>query len=64
MHTRPMAEHEGDFSAEQRSDRPCPKCKATEVNVLVWESKCGGYEDYKYTCAACGHSWWVDGIDS
>lgn len=65
MHTQPMAEHQGDFGDEHESkDRPCPKCKGGPVMYRVWESSCGGYEDYKYRCAACGHTWWIDGIDS
>lgn len=43
----------------------CPKCKKTK-NVLcdTWESSDGGHEDYRYRCKTCGHSWWIDGIDS
>ena len=33
------------------------------VQVRLWESHDGAYEDYQYRCAA-GHVWWVDGIDS
>lgn len=33
------------------------------MQYRVWESSCGGWEDYQYRCEA-GHTWWVDGIDS
>lgn len=64
MHTQPMSESDGTFQPAQDSGMPCRKCKSGPVEVKAWESSCGGYEDYKYTCAACGHVWWVDGIDS
>jgi hypothetical protein len=71
MHTKPMAESDGELSAGVGSGRPCQKCRAEKlengspaVRYQTWESSCGGYEDYKYTCGACGHVWWIDGIDS
>lgn len=64
MSHRPMAEHEGQFTAEEKSDRPCPKCGQASVTTRCWESSCGGYEDYRHTCQSCQHSWWVEGIDS
>lgn len=43
----------------------CAQCeRAGRVEVSVWESDDGAYEDYNYRCVLCGHSWWVDGIDS
>lgn len=63
MHTKSMSETEGEFTDDKRSDRPCGKCGGV-VRCRVWESSCGGYEDYKYTCTKCGQSWWVDGVDS
>lgn len=66
MHTEPVPETAGNFSDETAlPDVPCRKCKQIG-NVIVkdWESSCGGYEDYKYTCKACNHVWWIDGIDS
>lgn len=42
----------------------CRKCKKESAICYVWESSCGGYEDYKYVCQECKHVWWVDGIDS
>lgn len=64
MHTQPMADSDGDFSPAEKCDGECHKCKAQQVTYESWESSCGGYTDYKYTCGACGHSWWVDGPDS
>lgn len=64
MHTKPMPESAGEFDDVKRSDRPCGKCKSANVTVRCWESSCGGYEDYKYTCHNCGAEWWVEGIDS
>ena len=59
MHTTPMADSQGEFEEFKiRPDIACRKC------MRKWESSCGGYEDYQYRCAACGHAWWVDGIDS
>lgn len=64
MHTGPVHESDGDFSGPMPTECHCRKCDAPLVSVQLWESKCGGYEDYKYTCAACGHVWWIEGIDS
>lgn len=64
MHTKPMSETEGTFSPPKVASCSCPKCKGGPVQYEVWESSCGGYEDYKYTCQSCGHTWWVEGIDS
>ncbi len=69
-HTREMADHEGDFRAgEHCPDVACHKCKkAGTVVETTWDSSCGGYTDYKFTCeparGGCGHYWWVDGPDS
>ena len=65
MHTKPMAESDGEFIQEsQKPVRKCPKCKKIAVYSKDWESSCGAYEDTKYTCSECGYYWWVDGIDS
>jgi hypothetical protein len=55
MHTEPMAESDGTFEEAEKTDRVCPKCGEKKVD--------GAYDDEKYKCE-CGHSWWVDGIDS
>lgn len=62
--SRTYSEHEGTFKPWEQSDRPCRRCKATAVRCRLWESSCGGYEDWKYECLICGYVWWVDGIDS
>lgn len=43
----------------------CPKCQ-NPLEVSVWESSDGAFEDHHYRCAspACGHNWWVDGPDA
>jgi hypothetical protein len=59
-------EPEGDFGKWQPSQTECSMCKKSEVLVREWESSDGGHEDYQYKCQnpSCGHSWWVDGVDS
>lgn len=49
---------------EHKSECRCPHCGADENYYQIWESSCGGYEDYRHHCKACGKTWWVDGIDS
>lgn len=39
-------------------------CGSSDVQYDIWESSCGGYEDYHYFCFRCGKNWWIDGIDS
>jgi len=63
MHTGPMSEMDGDFTKSEKGP-PCRKCGGGPVVRETWESSCGGYEDYKYTCQACGDVRWVDGGDS
>lgn len=65
-HMGPMPESSGQLSeAKVREELPCRRCKETGcVAMQIWESSCGGYEDLKFTCLACGKVWWVDGIDS
>ena len=62
----PIPDSQGDFSAfKPESDAVCrKKCEKPDVRCRVWESSCGGYEDYNYRCFGCGHRWWVDGSDS
>lgn len=65
-HTAPMPDSAGDFS-QYEADRTAKcqaKCESPNVFCRLWESKCGGYEDYHYKCFGCGASWWVEGIDS
>lgn len=65
MHTKAMSETEGTFQEQRPSKRKCPKCESA-MTYQVWESSCGGYEDLKFTCTnkSCGHTLWIDGIDS
>jgi hypothetical protein len=64
MHTQPMADSDGDFSAPQPTETHCRLCEERSVTVQVWESHCGAYEDYKYTCQVCKHHWWIEGADA
>lgn len=64
MHTQPMADSDGTFNKKIPCHGKCKKCGDNNLSYQVWESSCGGYEDFKYTCDSCGYYWWVDGIDS
>lgn len=66
MHTKPMPESAGTFRKPEQQKYICRRCLKTTAACRMWESSCGGYEDYKYECQdkACGYEWWVDGIDS
>jgi transposase-like protein len=64
MHTKPIAEIDGKFESAKPSNRRCPKCKKDTVVCQTWESSCGGYDDDKFTCSACGYHWWVEGPDA
>jgi hypothetical protein len=59
-----MRDDEGAFGPWQPSATPCPRCRATTGRFRPWESHDGAYEDYLHECDACGHRWWIDGIDS
>lgn len=59
-----MPDSAGEFQAPKPVEVPCRKCTAHSVTEESWESSCGGWEDWRYTCHACGHRWWVEGIDS
>lgn len=63
-HVAPMRESDGNFKPGCGKKHTCRGCGKEEATCQLWESSCGGYEDYKYTCGSCGHVWWVDGIDS
>lgn len=58
----PMTEDEGELGPETPSDRRC-KC-GEPMTVQSWDSHCGGFTDWKYTCTACSRFVWVEGIDS
>ena len=64
-HTPNMPESAGTFATPvEAPEINCWRCKEPEVTEQVWDSSCGGWTDYKYTCHHCGYVWWVDGIDS
>lgn len=64
-HIGPLPESAGEFTDEHLSIRGCSKCaKPTNHKCETWDSSCGGYTDYKYTCLECSTVHWVDGIDS
>lgn len=63
-HTPNMADSDGTFTKPAAVVYPCRKCKSADVDEQEWDSSCGGWTDYKYTCRACGHQWWEEGIDS
>ena len=64
----PMKESDGDFGDWKPSnspETPCDNCGAVgQIRYRTWESSCGGYEDYKLKCFACGKTWWVEGADA
>jgi hypothetical protein len=65
MHTKEMSDSSGSFNNfEFQQGVLCRKCNTESVSVRLWESSCGGYEDYHFKCNNCNHSWWIEGIDS
>lgn len=64
MHINSVPESSGDLNEPKQTDRTCVNCKQQTVTYQIWESSCGGYEDFKYTCSNCKKVWWIDGIDS
>lgn len=68
MHTQPVSETAGTSGdwKPTKADNPafvCRICGSDNVWYRVWESACGGYEDYKYECRGCGRVWWVESDD-
>ena len=63
MHTGPVP---GEYVAEPTEELTvaCRACGKFEVTSKPWESSDGAYEDMHYECRACGHGWWIEGIDS
>lgn len=47
----------------ENSERECYQCNE-QMKVKTWESSDGAYEDLKYWCPNCDHSFWVEGIDA
>lgn len=66
MHTGPMRESDGTFSAPDPTRYTCRKCQQPSARRQVWESRCGAYEDEKFACEipSCGAVWWVEGPDA
>lgn len=64
MHTAPMPDSAGTFSEPEAVHYECRACHQKTAECQQWDSSCGGYTDYKFTCRSCGHSWWVEGSDS
>lgn len=46
------------------SEWECRKCKSKNGKYRTHESSDGGWEDDEIKCNDCGHSYWIDGIDS
>jgi hypothetical protein len=66
MHSRPMADGEGDFSAWKptRADNPnfkCRRCGSDDVLYRAGDSHCGSWTDHQYHCQGCDRRWWVEG---
>ena len=66
MHTEPMPESAGTFSKPEEQLYRCYGCGKETAQCKAWDSSCGGYTDYKYTCTdpACGKVHWEEGADS
>ena len=65
LHTGPMPDSAGNFTKAGTSERFCSTCATHSAHECEsWESNCGGYTDYRYTCVSCRAEHWVDGIDS
>jgi len=65
MHTGPMKDSDGTFGPWEPCAFPCRKCKSdSNHRFRVWASNDGGYEDWQHECLTCGHTWWIEGIDS
>ena len=65
MHTKPMEDSEGTFGDKWETvEGICPKCAGANISCTMWESNDGAYEDYKYRCNVCQHTWWIDGPDA
>lgn len=63
MHTGPVP---GDYTSDERPvpNAQCIRCRSTKVVYRSWESSDQAYDDTKYRCLDCNHTWWVESIDS
>jgi len=60
-----LRETDGVFHKSVPSNVACPVCELVgQVLVQQWDSSCGGWTDYRYTCGACKKRWWVEGSDA
>lgn len=66
MHINPVKESDGVSSPWKPVENPNFKCRcgSNQVEYMIWESNCGGYEDEKFHCKTCNKTWWVEGADS
>lgn len=66
MHDKTYDDSKGTLSEPEPKKYTCIRCRQNTATCQEWESSCGGYEDYKYTChnPDCGHVWWIDGPDA
>lgn len=65
MHAKAITEKAGTFTDSKTVMLYCSSCGTkTPHEEATWESSCGGYEDYKFTCSVCDKVSWVDGPDS
>ena len=67
MHTGPVP---GDFETDWHPTKEvnpgykCRECGSNNIWFRMWESGDGAYEDIKYECRECNHTWWIEGSDS
>lgn len=64
MHGQDYDDSKGTLEPAGECWYRCPKCKITSAKRHDWKSSCGGYEDARYHCLACGHTWWIEGADA
>ena len=67
MRTEPMKDSDGKFGDwTMKGNIKCPDCGRWTIGHRLWESSCGGYDDYQYKCfgEGCTHVHWVDGSDA
>ena len=65
MHTGPIPESAGTLTGEQPAKlHQCRNCLEPAATMERWDSSCGGYTDYKFTCARCGFVRWEEGADA
>jgi len=54
-----------EWKPEEDTSYACYKCGTVgQVEYRIWESSCGGYDDYKFRCNHCQETWWVEGPDA